>query len=140
MRRSFLPTVLATLLVGAGWPGYAENVLRGVQLSKPSTAFVGTWRSGGFAYTFSGDGKYVYVGAMGGTLIQAQTSEEGTYAISGEQLTITRRRGVITTSQNYRQDLGPETRVYHWRLGNTEGRSALQLIFPNGQAEVFYKQ
>jgi hypothetical protein len=102
---------------------------------------VGTWRSGGFAYQFKRDGSYVYVGTMGTPAMRTQISEEGTYALSGDQLIVKRRSGLITNTNNYRQPLNPETTVFHWRLENSPSGPALQLVFPNnGGTQRFYRQ
>jgi hypothetical protein len=61
---------------------------------------VGTWRSGNFAFTFYGNGAYVYVGAMGGAGMSTESSEQGVYSLSGNQLTIQRHSGTLKTSQN----------------------------------------
>jgi hypothetical protein len=138
MKRSFLAIVLCTLLVGSVGQVYAANSLLPIQLA-PDT-LVGKWQSGNFVYTFFENGTYVYVGAMGGPQMSSQISEDGTYSVSGDTLTVTRRAGVVTTSMNYRRDLGVETTVFHWRLGTMQGRPALQLIFPNGSPQIFYRQ
>ena len=64
MKRYFLSAVLGLLLLGGAFPAQAQT-----------TTLVGTWRSGNFAYTFNGDGTYVYVGAMGTSTMQTQISE-----------------------------------------------------------------
>jgi hypothetical protein len=139
--KRYLPTVaLGAVLLGGGWPALAQSPVREVQLPTPPTTLVGTWRSGNFAYTFFDNGTYVYVGAMGNTMMRTQTSEEGTYAVSGDKLIVQRQRGILMTSQNYRQDLGPQTTVFQWRLGNTQSGLALQLVYPTGGAQMFYKQ
>jgi hypothetical protein len=140
MKRYLLLSLLGMLSICAGWPAHAENPLREAQLQNPPAMLVGTWRSGNFAYTFSGDGRYVYVGAMGGAMMATASSEEGIYAISGDVLIIQRQNGVLRTSQNYRQDLGPSTTTFRWALGNTQIGLALQLVYPNGGVQVFYKQ
>jgi hypothetical protein len=66
-----------------------EALLKPAQSSASTTAFVGTWRSGKFAYTFNRDGTYVHVGAMGGSAMRTQISEEETYAVSADVLTDT---------------------------------------------------
>jgi hypothetical protein len=138
MKRSISAAILCALLVGIVGRIHAGNSLQPTQLS-PDT-LVGTWQSGSFAYTFFDNGTYVYVGAMGGAMMSTQIAEEGTYRLSGDALIVTRQRGVVTTSQNYRRDLEIETTVLHWRLGTMQGRPALQLIFPNGHPQMFYRQ
>jgi hypothetical protein len=141
MRRYLLLTLISVLLFDSEHvPVYAENAQVAVLLSQAVPTFDGTWRSGNFAFTFYGNGKYVYVGAMGNTSMSTQISEEGTFAISGDKLIVSRQRGVITNSQHYKQELQPSTTVYHWRLGNTERGPGLQLQFPNGGTQIFYKQ
>jgi hypothetical protein len=125
---------------GAGRPTHAEDLLHKVQLQDPSTMLVGTWRSGSFAYTFFGNGTYVYVGAMGGAAMSTQSSEQGNYTVYGDTLIIQRQSGRLSTSQNYTQNLGPQTTIFHWRLGNTPSGPGLQLIFPDGGAQIFYKE
>ena len=141
MRRPVLIVILGACLV-AGGPArsLAETPLLKVQSRDPSAIFVGTWRSGNFAYTFSGNRTYVYVGAMGGAMMRTQISEQGTYEISGDKLIVSRQRGTLTTSQNYRQDLRPQTTVFRWRLGNTQSGVGLQLTFPDGGVQTFYKE
>jgi hypothetical protein len=73
MKRYFLSAVLGLLLFGGAFPAQAQT-----------TTLVGTWRSGNFAYTFNGDGTYVYIGAMGTSTMQTQISESGTYSDSGQ--------------------------------------------------------
>ncbi len=138
--KRLLAIVLGTLLLGGGWQAHADDRVLRVQAPSPAPQFVGTWRSGNFAFTFEGNGTYVYVGAMGGPAMRSQISEQGTYAVSGDQLIIQRRSGVVMTSQNYRRDLEPETTVYRWRMGNTPNGPAVELLFPNGQPQVFYRQ
>ena len=131
--RLILIVIFGTCLVAGGRSrALAETAALKVQSRDPSAQFVGTWRSGNFAYTFSGNGTYVYVGAMGGAMMRTQISAQGTYEISGDKLIVSRQRGVLTTSQNYRQDLGPQTTIFRWRLGNTPSGAGLQLIFPDG--------
>ncbi len=77
---------------------------------------------------------------MGGSALRTQISEEGIYSVSADILTVARKRGLITNSQNYRQVLAPEVTTFRFRAGNTPSGSALQLVFPNGQAQVFYRQ
>ena len=115
-------------------PTGAQNPLS--QFQNPS--LVGTWRSGvsQFAYTFSRNGTYVLVGAIGGVGMSTAMSEEGTYTVNGDQLIIRRQNGKIEASNGYTQDLGPQTTVFGWRL---VGRG-LELIYPNGMgAETFYR-
>jgi len=113
---------------------------RQIQVQAPSTTLVGTWRSGNFAFTFFDNGTYVYVGAMGGSLMSTQSSEKGVYSLSGNTLTTQRQSGVLTTSQNYRQELTPQTTVYPVRFGNSPNGPAMELTYPNGGAQVFYRQ
>ena len=129
MRRSLLSAVLGLLLSGSAFYAQAQ-----------ATMLVGTWRSGNFAYTFNSDGTYVYVGAMGTSTMQTQISEQGTYGVSGNVLTVTRKRGLITNTNNYRQVLGPEVTTFPFRAGNTPQGPALQLTFPDGRGQVFYRQ
>ena len=117
---------------------HAQDYLQRVQAS--ANPLEGTWRSGRFAFTFSGDGQYVYVGEMGNQAMNSHISERGTWRVSGNVLLVTRASGVVWTSQNYRRDLPVETTEYHWQIGTAQGHLALQLIFPNGQGQIFYKE
>ena len=128
MRRYLLSAVLGLLLFGGAFAAQAQTTL------------VGTWRSGNFAYTFNGDGTYVYVGAMGTSTMQTQISEQGTYSVSGNVLTVARKRGLITNTNNYRQVLEAEVTTFPFRAGNTPSGPALQLVFPDGRAQTFYRQ
>jgi len=65
---------------------------------------------------------------------------EGTWRIEGDTLLTTRANGVVWTSQNYRRDLPVETTVYHWQMGLAQGHPALQLIFPGGHGQIFFKE
>jgi hypothetical protein len=129
MRRYLLSAVLGLLLFSGAFLAQAQT-----------PTLVGTWRSGNFAYTFNGDGTYVYVGAMGTSTMQTQISEQGTYSVSGNVLTVARKRGLITNTNNYRQVLGAEVTTFPFRAGNTPQGPALQLIFPDGRGLVFYRQ
>lgn len=141
MKRHLLVTVLAVLtLLITGELSHAENPVREVQFQNPSTMFVGTWRSGNFAYTFNADGTYVYVGAMGTPQMQSQISEQGYYSVSGNALIIQRQSGLVATSMNYRRDLEPETTTYGWTMGNTQFGLGLQLVYPDGRSQIFYRQ
>jgi hypothetical protein len=129
MRRYLLAAILGLLLFGGAFPAAAQTA-----------TLLGTWRSGNFAFTFNGDGTYVYVGAMGTSTMQTQISEQGTYSVSGDVLTVARKRGLITNTNNYRQVLAPEVTTFPFRAGNTPNGPALQLIFPDGRGQVFYRQ
>jgi len=108
---------------------------------QPASPFEGTWRSGNFAFTFRGDGSYVYVGTMGNNAMNSHISEQGTWRVAGDQLLVTRASGEVWTSQNYRRDLPAETIVYRWQMGTVQGRPALGLVFPNAPApQVFFKE
>jgi len=134
IRRYFLLiALLYTFSIGLSWPTRAQNPFSEVQFQNPS--LVGTWRSGNFAYEFSRNGTYVYVGAIVTSGMQTRSAENGTYFVNGDRLIIHRDSGVLVTSMNYRQDLNQETRVYPFRLiGGT-----LQLIFPDGRYQNFYR-
>jgi FtsP/CotA-like multicopper oxidase with cupredoxin domain len=137
MRRYFLLiALLYTFSIGLSWPTRAQNLLREVQFQNSS--LVGTWRSGNFAYTFSRNGTYVYVGAIVTPGMETKTAENGTYTVNGDKLIIQRESGIIVTSMNYRQDLEPATTIYRWRLGNTQIGRTLRLIFPDGRPQDFY--
>jgi len=129
MRRHLLSAVLGLLLFGTAFAAAAQ-----------APTLVGTWRSGNFAYTFNADGTYVYVGAMGTPTMQTRISEQGTYSVSANVLTVARKRGVITNSNNYRQVLEAEVTTFPFRAGNTPNGPAFQLIFPDGRGQVFYRE
>ena len=95
----------------------------------------GTWRSGKFAFTFFRDGTYVYVGAIVTPGMESRISEQGTYGVNGDKLIVQRQSGRIVTSMNYEQDLKPQTTVYPF----SQNGGTLQLIFPNGGAQNFYR-
>jgi len=135
-RYSLLIALLYTFSIGLSWPTRAQNPLSEVQFQSPS--LVGTWRSGYFAFTFFGNGTYVYVGAIVTTGMQTKIAEKGSYTVNGDKLIIQRQSGIIVTSMNYKQDLEPATTVYRWRLGNTQIGPTLRLIFPNGRPQDFY--
>jgi hypothetical protein len=130
MKPLFFSSVLGLLLVSGAWLTHASD----------ATALIGSWRSGGFQYTFRGDGTYVYVGAMGTNTMQTRISEQGTYTVSGSLLLITRQSGIITNTNNYRQDLKPQTTPIQWGFVNTQAGLALNLVIPNGQGQLFYRQ
>lgn len=118
------------------------------QAQEPSTKIAGTWQAGESAglqsYTFHSNGTYTYAGTLatrgpGGGEIHATKDEDGVYQISGDKLVIARQRGSFSTPSTNRA-LEPETRVYRWSVGNTQVRPALQLIWPSGEAEIFYKR
>jgi hypothetical protein len=140
MRRFVPACVVALLLVGSAGSARAGPPAQRSQLNDASMAIAGTWRSGSFQYTFNANGTYVYVGSMGGSAMRTQIEEEGSYSVARDTLVVSRRRGLITNSRNYRQVLTPETTTFGWRLGNTPSGPALQLIFPDGKAQVFYRQ
>jgi hypothetical protein len=138
MTRALLAILaLACMAITSAPLACADNLLRVQQSPSP---LEGTWRSGNFAFTFYGNGTYVYVGAMGNKFMNTRISEQGAYRISGDTLLVTRANGVVMTSQNYRRDLPVETTVYQWQLGTAQGRPALQLLFPTGGVQVFYKE
>jgi len=141
MARYLVAIISGLLTIGLGWPTYGQSQLRVAQLqNSPSSGLAGTWRSGNFAFTFSADGRYVYVGAMGGAGMQTRISEEGTYSVSGNTLIIQRQSGLIQNTANYRQDLGPQVTTYGFVLGTTQFGLAMQLTFPDGRPQTFYRE
>ena len=111
-----------------------------VQQQDVSTALPGTWQSTDgtpFAYTFDSNGTYVYVGSMGGSGLSTQISERGTYTVSGTDVTIQTRDGIITSSNGYKQPVKPETIVGRLLLVNTQSGPGILLTFPDGR--VFSK-
>lgn len=143
MSRSFLTLMIVCLCVYAGLAPQLrarEGQYREVQYQDVSTVLPGTWPSADgkpFAYTFSSNGTYVYVGSMGGAGLSTQISERGTYTVSGTDVTIHRRDGLIASSNGYKQPLEPETTVGRLRLVNTQSGPRTILTFPDGR--VFYK-
>ena len=137
MRRALL-AVLPISLFFAGLPVLANAHDYPTPVSQ--NPFEGTWRSGNFAFTFYGNGRYVYVGVMGNSAMTSRISEQGTYSVVGNVLLVKRERGVVTTSANYRRDLPVETTEYPWQMGRIQGHLALQLVYPTGGAQVFYKE
>lgn len=137
-----LAATVATLLSGGvEATAHAQSEQQRSDPSASTAMFVGTWRSGNFAYEFKADGSYVYVGMMGNNAMRTSIAEEGTYSVSGDELIVKRRTGLITNTQNYRQPLGPETTVFHWRFATSQFGPALVLHFPNnGGEQAFYKQ
>jgi hypothetical protein len=119
-------------------PQPRKEVLTSVQYNQ-SSAIVGLWISGNFAFEFYPDGTYGYAGTIGNETMQTQLSEAGTYDFSGQTLTLDRARGFIKNNMNYRQELRPQRTVYNCTLVNTQRGPGLQVVLPAG-AQVFYKQ
>jgi hypothetical protein len=118
----------------------ASPTLAGTQPAYAATGLVGTWRNGSFVYSFFGNGTYVYEGAIGGTGLQTKSTEKGTYSVAGDELSVQRQSGALWSSNGYQQDLGPETTKFRWRLVNSQTGTGLQLVYPNGGVQTFYKQ
>ncbi|MGC4072265.1 MAG: hypothetical protein QM760_07075 [Nibricoccus sp.] len=110
-------------------------------LSDPAIESIkGTWQSSNFAYTFESDGTYVYVGRLGNAwTMSTEMSEEGTFRLTGDELVVNRKCGVITNSNGYRQNMAKETTVFQWQLGELNGRLAMQLVFPDGGVQHFFR-
>jgi len=127
-------------MIGAGF--FIMIVLGpSVSIAQP---IVGSWQVGESAglqtYTFRSDGTYTYIGALHVSRdVQATKEEDGIYQTSGDRLVISRQRGTFST-RSKNSALEPEMRVYRWRVGNTQMGLALQLIWPSGEAETFYKR
>jgi hypothetical protein len=138
MATTFPRITLALMMVGIPWVVHSTEILP-VQYSNAAAPLVGTWQSGNFAYTFRGDGTYVYVGAMGGSTMQTRIAEQGTFRIEGQNLVIIRQSGMITNSNNYRQNLHPQTTTFPFVMLNSANGPALQLTFPTGN-QVFYRR
>ncbi|HEY7173042.1 MAG TPA: lipocalin family protein [Vicinamibacterales bacterium] len=102
-----------------------------------ATALIGSWRSGNFMYTFNADGTYVYVGALGGPALTTRSSEMGTYTVSGNKLILARKRGLIASTNGYRQELAPESIIYPIAIGRLPNGPAMQLTYPTGNV-IFY--
>jgi len=135
MKRTFslllaLALCLPALAQSNGW-------LQSVQTS-PASVLVGSWRSGNFMYTFNADGTYVYVGAIEGPALSTRSSETGNYSISGNNLIIARKRGLITATNGYRQDMKAETITYPLVMGRSPNGPAIQLTYPTGNT-IFYR-
>jgi hypothetical protein len=112
------------------------------QSVQPSaSALVGSWKStqSSALYTFKPNGTYVYVITMGGAALRTGSSEAGRYSVSGDRLILARKKGVITSSNGYRQDMKPETIVYPIAMGRTPNGLAMRLTFPTGGDEFFYR-
>jgi hypothetical protein len=129
--RRLLLTILCVLSFAISWAAHA-------QMANP--LLEGTWRAKSFAFTFYGNGTYTYVGAMGGPMLETRLSEKGVYAVSGDNLIVQTQSGLIWSSNNYRQNVTPYTTIYRWRLVHTPIGLGLQLVYPKGGAEIFYKQ
>jgi len=117
-----------------------ETQYQEVQNQDVSTTLAGTWQSTDgtpFAYTFDSNGTYVYVGSMGGSGLSTQISERGTYTVSGTDVTIQTRDGLITSSNGYKQPVKPETTVGRLLSVNTQSGPQMLLTFPDGR--VFSK-
>jgi hypothetical protein len=104
-----------------------------------SSAIVGLWISGNFAFQFYSDGTYAYAGTIGNDTMNTQLSEGGTYSFSGQTLVMDRAKGFIRNNLNYHQELRPQRIVYSCTLVNTPQGPGLQVVFPGG-AQVFYKR
>ncbi|HEX4236065.1 MAG TPA: hypothetical protein VH041_17400 [Caldimonas sp.] len=139
MAAGLLRCVAALLLVGFPWAAHAGDTTVAPQSANAASVLVGTWQSGNFAYTFRGDGTYVYVGAMGGgATMQTRIAEEGTYRIAGQTLVINRQRGLITNSQNYRQVLEPQATTFPIALFDSPQGPTMRLTFPTGGQQDFH--
>jgi hypothetical protein len=139
MATKFSRITLALLMLGIPWAAHPRDETLRVQYSNAAGPLVGTWQSGNFAYTFRDDGTYVYVGAMGGSAMETRISEQGTYRIEGQNLIIIRQNGLITNSNNYRQNLKPQTTIFPFVMLNSPNGPALRLTFPTGN-QVFYRR
>ena len=71
--------------------------------------------------------------------MQTQIAERGIFAVSGNVLSIQRREGVISNSNNYGQPLGPQTTNFQFKLGGTQTGLGMELTYPNGGTQVFYR-
>ena len=142
MSSSFLTLMIASLLVNAvsvPQVHVREAQYREVQY-QDATMLSGTWSSVDgkpFAYTFYPNGTYAYAGAIGGYPLATQISESGTYTVSGTDVTIQRRDGLIASTNGYRQPLRPETTVGRVGVVNTQSGPRTVLAFPDGR--VFYR-
>jgi hypothetical protein len=139
MATHFSRRVLALLMIGIPWVACPQNTMLPVQYAKGGEFLVGTWQSGNFAYTFQPDGTYVYVGVMGGSTMQTHIAEQGTYRVSGQTLFIYRQGGMITNTNNYQQNLQPQTTTFPFVLLNTPNGPAIQLTYPTGN-QLFYRR
>ncbi len=75
-------------------PQHTNEFLVSVQYDQ-SSAIVGLWISGNFAFQFYPDGSYGYAGTIGNDTMNTQMSEAGTYTFSGQTLVMARSRGMI---------------------------------------------
>jgi len=140
MSSSFITLMVASLCVYAvSVPQIraSEAQYQEVQYQGVSTTLPGTWSSTDgkpFAYTFYPNGTYVYVGSMGGPGLSTQISERGTYTVSGADITVQTRDGLITSSNGYKQPLEPETTVGRVGFVDTQSGRRMVLAFPDGRA------
>ncbi len=131
---------LVLLMLGIPWAAQAADGFLPIQYSNAAAGpLVGTWHSGNFAYTFREDGTYVYVGAMGNSQMETRIAEQGTYRIDGQTLIIMRQSGLITNSNNYRQNLHPQTTTFPFVLMNSPNGPVMQLSYPTGN-QLFYRR
>jgi len=135
-----LRCLAAWLILGLPSITHAGDAMLPTQFANAANPLVGSWQSGSFAYTFQGDGSYVYVGVIGGSAMQTRTAEEGTYRIVRQTLIVSRQRGMITNTQNYRQALGPQTTTFPFALFNSPQGPVLRLTFPTGGQQDFYRR
>jgi hypothetical protein len=111
-----------------------------------STELVGKWSvvSSGFSafiYAFGADGTYEHSGTMESSLANAKIVlfESGTFSVQGDVLTLYRSSGTLMQNSQ-KEQLGPETETYRWRMSldfYTSGR-VLWLMDSSGQGQQFY--
>lgn len=139
MRDLLLRMLIAAAMLALPCATLAVDPRLPVQSTNPGW-LVGTWQSGNFAYTFNGDGSYVYVGVMGGGGMQTRIAETGTYRVVGRTLVVYRQRGLITNTNNYRQPLEAEATTFPFALFESPQGATLRLTFPAGGQQDFYRR
>jgi hypothetical protein len=119
-------------------PAFAQSDPHATGQPSAATGLVGSWRSKNFQYTFNADGTYVYVGAIEGPMLTTRSSEIGSYAVSDNKLILARKRGLITGTNGYRQELAPESIIYPIAIGRSPNGPAIHLTYPTGNV-IFYR-
>jgi hypothetical protein len=106
----------------------------------PDARLVGNWYSGAFIFEFAPDGRYAYAGEVGGAGLMTRLAEQGNYAADGASLIVDRTTGSLASSNGYTQSLNPERTIYRYTLLNTQSGPGMQVIYPNGGVEIFYRR
>ncbi len=103
----------------------------------PAQSIVGTWRSEDrrFVWQFLDNETYAYLAVIVTAGMDTQSSEKGTYTLSGDKLIVQRLSGDLTSSNNYKQKLDPKNTIYRFRL---DGQT-LYLTYETG-TQAFYRK